>query len=340
MFETFLVALNLWTAPVQPAAARANLKIDVPVGLDTWQSPDVWSIPVYAAAASDPLQPVLYNEAAWWMVASGQWKRSGNAPAMEAAILQSSRDHFPFPGNVYSSTSPSEWKLPPAFKQVINPAAGPARFHARGDMLPAPGPDGHMAVRQPDGTVLETYATIVLSTGQIVALSYGVSSLQSPGDGGQNGQTASMIPCYLGVTDDQEITAGAIKHAMAITVPARYLSPQIAYPAYAFDRNALTEAHPYAGALPMGAHLALSPDVDIAGLNLVTAEGRTIAEAAKTYGFIIVDRGGEGFTIRLRRNSDQPNTALRNWSQPLQSDLNAVFAHLVVLPERATQTSN
>ncbi|HVJ42139.1 MAG TPA: hypothetical protein VM639_11600 [Dongiaceae bacterium] len=331
MFETFLVALNLWTTPVAPAAAPRRLQVDVPVGLDVWQSPDVWSIPVYSAAATDPLQPVLYNEAAWWMVASGQWKRSGNAPAVEAAILRSSSDHFPFPGNVYSSTSPSEWKLPAAFKRVTNPVSGPARFHLRADMLPAPGPDGHMAVRQPDDSVLETYATIVLSTGQVVALSYGLSHLQSAGDGGENGQTASMIPCYLGVTDDSEISAGVIKHAMAITVPASYLSPQVAYPAYAFDRNALTDAHPYAGSLPMGGHLALSPDIDIASLNLATAEGRTIAEAAKTYGFIIVDRGGEGFTIRLRRNSDQPNTALRIWSQPLQSDLNAIFAHLVVL---------
>jgi hypothetical protein len=331
MFETFLVALNLWTTPISPAAQKTPVQIAAPVGLDTWQSPDVWSIPVYSAEATDPLQPVLYNETAWWKVAKGEWKRFGNSPAVEAEIRQSSTDHFPFPGNVFSSTSTSAWQLPPQFNKVVNPTTGPVRFHLRAGMVPALGPDGHMAVRQPDGTVLETYATIILSSGEIVALSYGLSHLHSAGDGAENGQTASMIPCYLGVTDDDEIRAGTIRHAMAITAPAAYLAPLIAYPAYAFDRNALTEAHPYAGALPMGAHLALSPDIDIASLHLATAEGRAIAQAAQTFGFIIVDRGGEGFTLRIRHNSDQPLATLRNWSQPLQSDLTTIFAHLVRL---------
>ncbi|HWU00843.1 MAG TPA: hypothetical protein VN229_24605 [Terriglobales bacterium] len=331
MFESFLVALSLWTTPVSPAAPSTSLHIDAPVGLDTWQSPDAWSIPVYSAETRDPLQPVLYNEGAWWKVATGQWKRFGNSPAVEAEIRQSSTEHFPFPGNVFSSTSTSEWKLPAQFNKLVNPATGPAHFHLRADMLPAIGPDGHMAVRQPDGTVLETYATIVLSSGEIVALSYGLPRLTSAGDGAENGQTASMIPCYLGVIDDQEIASGTISHAMAITAPARYLAPQIAYPAYAFDRNALTEAHAYAGALPMGAHLALSPKIDIASLNLATAEGRAIAQAAQTFGFIIVDRGGEGFTIRIRHNSDQSLAAMRSWSSPLQADLNTIFAHLVLL---------
>lgn len=86
-------------------------------------------------------------------------------------------------------------------------------------MAPAPGPDGHRAVIQPDGRIVETYATIVLSSGQVVALSYSVTDPSSSGDGWQNGQTASMLPNYAGQLDDVEIANG-VNHAIAITVPA------------------------------------------------------------------------------------------------------------------------
>jgi hypothetical protein len=102
-----------------------------------------------------------------------------------------------------------------------------------------------MTVAQPNGTVVETYATIVLSTGQVIALSYGITSPTSLGDGWQNGQTASMLPAYGGQVLDNEIMAG-IKHAMAITVPPNLLAPQIVYPAYAMDRDAMTAKTPTA----------------------------------------------------------------------------------------------
>jgi hypothetical protein len=81
----------------------------------------------------------------------------------------------------------------------------------------------------------------------------------------------------------------------------------------------------------MGSHLALSPNIDLGSLNLATQEGRIFAQAAKTYGFIIVDRGGEGFTLRIRRNSPEPLPALRVWSRALQSDLDTIFTHLVLV---------
>jgi hypothetical protein len=115
-------------------------------------------------------------------------------------------------------------------------------------------------------------------------------------------------------------------------VPARFLSPQIAYPAFAFDRNALTEMPPYSGSLPMGTRLAIPADTDLDSLSLKTSSGRTIAAAARRYGFIIVDRGGEGFTLRVRQNSPKPNGDLHNGTQDLQDDLHAIFAHLIAVP--------
>lgn len=331
MFEALLLAANIWTSNVPPTAAQGTyLQLDAPVGVDTWLSPDIWSIPIYSSSSSDPKRPLLYNPQAWSNVAAGRWQRAGNRPAIEQEILAGSLPAFPITGNVFSSISPYDWVLPTSFKKTPTTST---MFHVANDALPAPGPDGHMAVMQPDKTVLETYGTIVLSTGQIIALSYSVSDLHSLGDGYQNGQTASMIPSYLGVIDDSEITAGKIDHAMAITLPARFLTTQIAYPAFAYDRNALTQTPPYSGPLPMGARLAIPAKLDLNDLHLRSPAGQAIAAAAQQHGFIVVDRGGEGITLRIRHNAQQPADILHHWNADLQADLQAIFSHVVVVAQ-------
>lgn len=134
-----------------------------------------------------------------------------------------------------------------------------------------------------------------------------------------------MLPSYAGLFCDGEIASG-VKHAMAVSAPAALLVPKAVYPAYAFDRDAMTNREPYGGVVPMGGRLALPPSVSVAQLGLVTAEGRAIAAAAKGYGFIVVDRGGSGVTIRVRPNCPTGNEALRAWNYGLQNDLNAIFA--------------
>jgi hypothetical protein len=190
-------------------------------------------------------------------------------------------------------------------------------------MLPELATDGHLCVLQPNGKVVETYATIVLSTGQVIATSYSVTDPTSLCDGWQSGQTASMLPAYAGLTDDQEISGGSINHAMGLLVPNTLLScARIAYPAYAFDRNTSS----YAGALPMGSRLAIPASINVDSYGWATPEGRTIATAAQKYGFIVNDQGGGGVTIRIRANSPSPDSALHTWAGPLQSDLNAIWS--------------
>jgi hypothetical protein len=192
-------------------------------------------------------------------------------------------------------------------------------------MLPAPGPDGDRAVLQPNNRVLETYSTIVLSTGQVVALSYAVTDPSSRGDGWQNGQAASMLPHYAGRIYDDEIATG-VNHAMSITVPPKFLAAKIAYPAYAFDRDATRSNPPYSGVLPLGSRLALPSSVSNASLGLTTREGITIANAARRFGFIIVDRGGGGVTLLVNPKGSTPDPVLHSWNWGLQADLNAIFA--------------
>ncbi len=319
-----------WNQPIPANAAYASTPAagGLVAGLDTWDPATTWAVPYYTATSADPLRAVLYNANAWYKVYTGEWKRSGNPRSVETAILASSSTTFPYPGNVFSSTSTTSWVLPPSYNKTINPPSPPAKFLLGSKAVPAPGTDGHMAVAQPNGSVVETYATIVLSGGQVVALSYGISSLSSLGDGWQNGQTASMLPAYAGQISDEEIAAG-IKHAISVSVPAKLLAPKIAYPAYAFDRDAMTSKDAYSGTIPMGGRLALPPGVTVSSLGLATAQGKAIAAAAKTYGLIIVDRGGGGVTFRVRPNAPIKDPALHTYGWPLQSDLNKILAKVV-----------
>jgi hypothetical protein len=329
MLEGLLLAASTWVTPIQASGPSLHAVPAVQVGLDSWIRPDVWSVPFYSAGPDQPKRQLLYNEGAWSKVASGAWRRYQNSPAVEDEIVRASSQRFPYTGNVFSSVSAANWMLPPKYNQTKNPESGSAEFFIGDAMVPAPGPDGHMAVMQPDGHVLETYGTIRLSSGTVVALSYSVTSPAGMGDGYQNGQTASMLPVYLGLLDDEEAQQGTIHHALAITVPARLLRPQIDYPAFAMDRGALTESPQYSGTLSMGARLALPASLDLRTLHLATAEGAAIASAAQHYGFIIVDRGGDGISLRAVRNPGKSDSRIRSWNIELAADLETIFSQLV-----------
>ena len=334
----YFIATSAWNAPI-PSTAKYSGRAAAPnivAGLDTWDSSNAWTHPFDAATTANPLQPLLYNSSAWWNVYIGKWKRTGNSSLIEHDILASSTYCFPYPGNVYSSTSTTAWILPGSYNKAISCpyVAGSFRFAA--NMAPAPGPDGDRHVLQPDGRMVETYVTIVLSTGQVVALSYSVDDPSSAGDGWQNGNTASMLPTYAGQIWDDEIATG-INHAIAVTVPVKLLAAKIAYPAYAFDRDATTANPPYSGVIPMGGRMALPPSVSISSLKLQTAEGKAIALAAQRYGFLIVDRGGGGITLEVQPNAPTRDAAMHSWNGSLQADLNAIFAKVqeVTIPVAA-----
>lgn len=333
--EPLFSASSPWNrkVPATATTGSANVAAGLPVGLDTWDPGSNWVVPFYVTGKDDPKVRLLYNPQAWAAVHAGSWRRSGNDPGVEAAILATSSESFPDHGNVFSSTSASDWVTPTSYSRASTAKISGASFHVPASgFLPAAGADGHMAIRQPSGDVLETYGTIVLSDRTIVALSYAMTDAggSGDGDGRQSGQTASMLPSYAGAVLDGEIGSG-INHAMAITVPPTLLAPQFVYPAYAFDRDALTNSIPYSGSLPMGTRLALPADSKVSDLHLVTAAGRAIAAAAQQYGFLIVDRGGRGITIRIRPAAKPSVPALHAFDEQLNHDLEEIFAHLRVV---------
>lgn len=305
------------------------------VSVDSWDATNNWSFPCYEATESDQLVQVLYNPNAYAKVYSGEWVRSGNNSTIEAAILGSSSSTFPSSGNPMSSVSTSAWTLPPSYNKT--PLSAPT-FRVPAGALPAPGWDGHIHIAQPDRSVLECYAAIRLSTGQIVCTTYAVTYLDSVGDGWQNGKTASMIPGYAGLLHDEEVAAGAIDHAMAIAIPPASLTASITYPAFAFDRDAATASTPYGGSIPMGARLAIPPSVDLSTLGLQSDAGRAIARAAQTYGFIVVDRGGSGVTIRCNPTPKTPSAAMRTYDGYLANDLSLIVTALKRVTPSASAT--
>lgn len=324
----FFSSTSAWNIPIPPNAVFSTNKIGTIkyCGLDSWDD-NSWTIPFYTSTTGDGLHPLLYNELAWQNVSNGQWLRSGNSASVESQILASSKPLFPYTGNVYSSMSTTSWKLPQDYNKTLNPPSPPAKFYFNTQMSPATAPDGHIAILQPNGLVLEAYSAIILSTGQLVALSYAVTDPKSRGDGWQNGQTASMLPDYAGHIYEDEITTG-INHAIAIAIPASLLKASIAYPAFAFDRNALTANPPYSGNVPMGGRIALPPSLNVSSLNLQTKEGKSIANAAKTYGFIVTDRNGEGITLKVQPVGLSNISLMRNWNSKLQTDLLSIFNNL------------
>jgi hypothetical protein len=52
---------------------------------------------------------------------------------------------------------------------------------------------------------------------------------------------------------------------------------------------------------------------------------KEIAVAAQDFGMFIVDQGGGGISVVTQNAPTSP--ALANWSGPVQSDLNTIFAH-------------
>ncbi|MFN8642939.1 MAG: hypothetical protein U0802_15280 [Candidatus Binatia bacterium] len=84
-----------------------------------------------------------------------------------------------------------------------------------------------------------------------------------------------MLPSFAELIRAGEIAGRRIPHALAAQLPRSLLRREAVWPAAAFDRDA-----GYSGTLPMGALLAIPPDVDVDQLGL-SANGRVIARAAR-----------------------------------------------------------
>jgi hypothetical protein len=331
---------SVWNIAI-PATAQflpvPNIR-NYPTGLSFWLDPDGVSVPVYRAAAIDPLRSIRSVADTWTPLSNGDWKTSGNSAGVEAAILARSSARFPLSYHSYASQSGQGLVLPDDVDPIVTaPDGSPPLIRGATGLKPTGNADGHLVVFQPDGKVFESYGTVVLSSGAIVCETYQITDPMLAGDGLQNGITASLMPVYAGLVTVADLESGEIDHAIKIVAPAGLLKADFTYPALSFDRSALTQTPPYSGPLPMGARLALPPSVDVGQFRLRTSLGMMIAKAAIKYGMIITDRGGAGITIIVQAGMPPEY----RWTRDMDSDIHSVFGAMqrTIIPTTAYQTS-
>ncbi|WP_431858569.1 carbohydrate-binding domain-containing protein [Azospirillum sp.] len=316
---------SIWNETIPTTATSVTVPdlASKAVGLSSWLPYNGSSVPVYQASTSSQQVNLLYNPNTWWEVYSGEWQNVNNTTSVEQSIRSTSSVNFPYPYHTYVSQSGTQFKLEGDYNAIPAATGTAPRFYVPAGVKPTANADGHMVVYQPDGKVLETFGTVVLSDGTIVAQTYNVTDPALNGDGSQNGVTASMIPVYAGLITQEDIDRGSIEHAIKVVLPAGLLDASYVYPALSFDRGALTENPPYSGTVPMGGHLAIPKGVDLGTLGLQSTIGRMIATAAQKYGFIVTDRGGSGVT--LMTENDVTTSAVDTWNSALDADLRKIM---------------
>jgi len=322
---------SVWNRPLTSYASVAYASTSFPsftAALGNWPGAG-WSV-VTQALVTDPLVNIYYNINSWANVANSTWARSGNNSTTEAAIMAGADQLFGGnEANYYSSITPYPTRTGPTVAyhhRTDAPWSLTARVPA--SMVPPPDADGHCSIFQPDGSVLETFATILMSNGDLVC---GFASYTDPkglGTGLEGGRRAPMMPNYAGIIRNGELTSGVINHALGVVLGPEALTASYVSPAITMDSNTSI----YSGALPIGTLLAIPSTVNLTGLGLTTAQGKILAKAAQQYGMYNIDTAGSDYFLLATEHgaSDVPA-----WSSPLAADLAIIMAQV----KKATVTA-
>ncbi len=331
-------ATSPWNTPAANLPAVSYSPVGTAIsGSVTNPSISPWSkagwVAIYSAQVTDPTVQLYFNPNTWTNIANGTWLNSGNSPAVEATILASSSAAWPTSWNYYSTTDVTgKSQLPPASYHLQQNYYWTPTPRLPASALPADGADGHLAVFQPNGWVLETFATIRLSNGDIVCGYASYTWSQSDGTGFQDGRRASMIPNYAGVIRNGELTSGIIRHALALSLPQKAIARTINWPAYAVDMN-----NSYSGsAIPFGALLVIPANITNATLGIKTPLGVAIANAVRTYGAYVVDSTSSGSIIF---DTEAGATDLPPWSSAAEADLRSIINALELASVRPGRDS-
>lgn len=232
-----------------------------------------------------------------------------------------------------------EWGIPVAYAAEGSPrtSVGCERFFCDvgfpSQRIPAyaapnSGSDHHLAViDEAAGTELDMWLARrdgdSFTAGSRWVLPARGRALNCSGAGRCGGAIAANLPLTAGVVRPEEIAAGRIRHALAITLPATRAGPP-ACPAAGSDGTVDEPA-----AIPIGARLRLAPDVDVASLGLSPWQ-TTIARALQEYGAYVIDTAG---SLAVRAES----TTLRGYDAWARAGVPADDPALAAIPWSRTQ---
>lgn len=281
--------------------------------------------PVFRAASTDPVWTLRFHPDCYGNLYGGAWSRRITDGAKSDGIWNASSSTFLTDYNGYVTVStwglvaPTWGTYDPKGRGQTDSLLLPTKaLRAPAGILPSQGgTDWTMIVHLDDGTVLETFATVLLTGNRIVCGSYKITRPSLSGDGWQNGFRASMVPGYAGLVTQSEWASawaedvstggakGTIPHALAILAPARLLKQACVYPATAWDSQ---QNGAYTGTrLPMGQRVALPADFALNTADFTHGSGRfarIIGRTLKAYGGMVVDRGGAGLSILHEATGD------------------------------------
>jgi CSLREA domain-containing protein len=302
---------------------------------------------IYHANNLDPLGTYYLRdgagqEQAQFILQSGN-QRWGLLAPTEQALINSShlspdwQDQAHFNAQIASNGSDSlrNRRAAPSFQ-----AAGTnwkSQFYLPNNALPVG--DGIMSVVQPDGSVVEGYQVVRLTTG-IVASFGDVWDSTSDCTGYQNGVHSSMLPGMVGVIRAGEIGNGIIPHALSgAATDALLQSVQGSQPAYVWPAYAASTAQTGNGGLAIGSLLAIPPSVDLTKLGL-SPQGMVVGRALQDYGYYIVDRGGlanspAGLSLQIASDAQD---ALTWQNTTASSDLAILIANLNTVTSNSSTT--
>ena len=125
------------------------------------------------------------------------------------------------------------------------------------------------------------------------------------------GATATGIPMVATMLTVQDVASLRIEHALGLALPAPADWQRFRYPAQRSDGSSTSP-----DAIPEGARLRLDPAVDVHSLGL-TPIAAAIAEAAQTYGFIVVDKAGAVAVIGESGVPEAQQTGANPWDSLL-----------------------
>lgn len=164
-----------------------------------------------------------------------------------------------------------------------------APVHIPAMAQPNTGSDGHLAILQPDGSEMDAWIAQHTSAGWTSGERW-LTSATGPAVNcgtyeGCGGADVAGFALAAGIIRPEEIAQGHIDHALIITTPMTRQG-YTACPANNSDGK-----HTSPNALPIGAHVQLDPNVNVASLAIPAWE-KVIATALQRYGAYVGDTGG------------------------------------------------
>lgn len=292
-FGALVVTLTAPSGPAETDSTRAITGSRAPPPIPLFSAQSVWNRELGAGTAIDPASTALVTA----LVAEirgeesrgiGPWiatTKSSTPLYRVAAGLARVRVTLDAP-----ATIPGARALQSALAAVPIPAGA----------RPAPGTDAHLTVWQPSSDTLWELFHARLGSNGWHALWGGVMRDVSrspgyytpaawPGATDNWGSTATSLPVIGGTILREDLRAGVIDHALAISLPAPRAGV-FAWPAQRSDGTGGPQT------IPEGGRLRLDPRLDIAALHL-PALTAMIALAAQRYGIIVRDQTHIGTTF-------------------------------------------